>query len=131
MTSEGKTVKLFKARPGVLVCCALAATLALSACSVIEGEKIDYKSAGKGVSLEVPPDLTQLSRDSRYQIPGGTVTASAYQVGQAAPDLPTAATSVGDVRIEKQNARVYVPIVSMLLISILFSVLSYVLRRIF
>ena len=37
----------------------------------------------------------------------------------------------GDVRIEKQNARVYVPIVSMLLISILFSVLSYVLRRIF
>ena len=37
----------------------------------------------------------------------------------------------GDVRIEKQNARVYVPIVSMLLISILFSVLSYVLRRFF
>ena len=37
----------------------------------------------------------------------------------------------GDVRIERPNVRVYVPIVSMLLISILFSVLSYVLRRIF
>ncbi|PYO48983.1 MAG: DUF2905 domain-containing protein [Gemmatimonadetes bacterium] len=37
----------------------------------------------------------------------------------------------GDVRVEKQNVRVYVPIVSMLLISIVFSVLSYVLRRIF
>ncbi len=37
----------------------------------------------------------------------------------------------GDVRVERQNARVYVPIVSMLLISILFSVLSYVLRRLF
>lgn len=36
----------------------------------------------------------------------------------------------GDVRIEKPSVRVYVPIVSMLLISILFSVLSYVLRRI-
>jgi len=36
----------------------------------------------------------------------------------------------GDVRIEKPTVRVYVPIVSMLLISILFSVLSYVLRRI-
>jgi hypothetical protein len=36
----------------------------------------------------------------------------------------------GDVRIERQNVRVYLPIVSMLLISILFSVLSYVLRRI-
>jgi len=37
----------------------------------------------------------------------------------------------GDVRVERQNVRVYVPIVSMLLISIVFSVLSYVLRRIF
>ena len=37
----------------------------------------------------------------------------------------------GDVRVERENMRVYVPIVSMLLISILFTVLSYVLRRIF
>ncbi len=72
---------------------ALCATLA--ACSVLEGEKIDYKSAGKGVSLEVPPDLTQLSRDSRYQVPGGSVTASSFQVGQSAPTMPTAANTVG------------------------------------
>ncbi len=37
----------------------------------------------------------------------------------------------GDVRVERPNARIYVPVVSMLLISILFSVLSYVLRRLF
>ena len=37
----------------------------------------------------------------------------------------------GDVRVERENVRLYVPIVSMLLISLLFSVLSYVLRRIF
>lgn len=37
----------------------------------------------------------------------------------------------GDVRVERENMRVYIPIVSMLLISVLFSVLSYVLRRIF
>ena len=37
----------------------------------------------------------------------------------------------GDVRVERENMRVFVPIVSMLLISILFSVLSYVIRRIF
>jgi outer membrane protein assembly factor BamC len=80
---------------------AIAALLSLSACSWVEGEKIDYKSANRGASLEVPPDLTQLSRDSRYQIPGGTVTASAYQVGQAAPSLPTAASTAGDVRIER------------------------------
>lgn len=37
----------------------------------------------------------------------------------------------GDVRIGRENTRVYVPIVSMLLISVLFSVLSYVIRRFF
>jgi len=37
----------------------------------------------------------------------------------------------GDIRVERENVRVYVPIVSMLSISILLSVLSYVLRRIF
>ena len=61
---------------------AAAATLALSACSVLESDKIDYKSAGKGVSLEVPPDLTQLTDASRYAAPDGAVTASGYQAGQ-------------------------------------------------
>ena len=88
------------ARLGVLAMCA-----ALSACSVLEGDKIDYKSASKGSSLEVPPDLTQLSRDSRYQVPGGPVTASGFQVGQAAPGLPTAASTLGDVRIERAGAQ--------------------------
>ena len=37
----------------------------------------------------------------------------------------------GDVRVERPNVRIFVPIVSTLLISILFSVLSYVLRRLF
>ena len=37
----------------------------------------------------------------------------------------------GDVRVERPNVRIYVPIVSMLLISVLFSVLSYVIRRLF
>jgi outer membrane protein assembly factor BamC len=88
------------AKLGVLAMCA-----ALSACSVLEGEKIDYKSAGKGPSLEVPPDLTQLSRDSRYTVPGGAVTASSFQVGQAAPGVPTAASTLGDVRIERAGTQ--------------------------
>jgi outer membrane protein assembly factor BamC len=93
-------VKQF-AQFGVLAMCA-----ALAACSVLEGDKIDYKSAGKGVSLEVPPDLTQLSRDSRYQVPGGgPITASSFQSGQAAPALPTAASTLGDVRIERAGTQ--------------------------
>lgn len=50
----------------------LALVAALSACSTLEGDKIDYKSATKGSTLEVPPDLTQLAKDSRYAVPGGT-----------------------------------------------------------
>jgi outer membrane protein assembly factor BamC len=83
----------------------LALVAALSACSIFEGEKVDYKSAGKGTSLEVPPDLTQLSRDSRYIVPGGPVTASSFQVGQAAPGVQTAAMALGDVRIERAGTQ--------------------------
>ncbi|MES3002195.1 MAG: outer membrane protein assembly factor BamC [Pseudomonadota bacterium] len=90
---------------GVLAICA-----ALSACSVFDSEKIDYKSAGKSTSLEVPPDLTQLSRDSRYVVPGGAVTASAFAVGQAAPQLPTATSTLGDVRIERAGNTRYLVI---------------------
>jgi uncharacterized membrane protein len=37
----------------------------------------------------------------------------------------------GDVRYESENVRVYVPIVSMLLVSVVLSVLFYLLRRFF
>jgi hypothetical protein len=37
----------------------------------------------------------------------------------------------GDVRVQRDSVHLYIPIVSMLLISILFSVLSYVIRRFF
>jgi outer membrane protein assembly factor BamC len=83
----------------------LALCTALAACSAFEGEKIDYKSAGRGVSLEVPPDLTQLSRDSRYVVPGGPVTATSFQSGLAAPNIPTAANTLGDVRIERAGTQ--------------------------
>lgn len=88
------------AKFGVLALVAL-----LAACSVLEGDKIDYKSANKGASLEVPPDLTQLSRDSRYVVPGGAVSASSYQAGQAVSGVPTAAMAVGDVRIERSGSQ--------------------------
>ena len=83
----------------------LGLTIALSACSVLEGEKIDYKSASKGSSLEVPPDLKQLSRDTRYAVPGGVVSANALQAGQAAQPTGTQAApaGLGDVRIERNG----------------------------
>lgn len=85
----------------------LALAMALSACAALEGDKIDYKSATKGSTLEVPPDLTQLSRDSRYAVPGsGPVSAAAMQAGQVAQPSGTAnaaAAQLGDVRIERDG----------------------------
>jgi outer membrane protein assembly factor BamC len=84
----------------------LAIAAALSACSVLDNDKIDYRSASKAPTLEVPPDLTQLSRDTRYVVPGGgTVSANTYALGQSVPGLPTAATAVGDVRIERAGTQ--------------------------
>ena len=84
----------------------LGLTLALSACSVLNSDKIDYKSASKGATLEVPPDLKQLTRETRYAVPGGVVSANAMQAGQAAEPSGTrsaAATTLGDVRIERDG----------------------------
>lgn len=84
----------------------LALVASLAACSVLESDKIDYKSAGKAPTLEVPPDLSQLSRDNRYAIPGGAVTANAYQTGVAnAPGVPTAVSNLGDVRLERTGSQ--------------------------
>jgi outer membrane protein assembly factor BamC len=92
------------ARPGVLMArlsLVAAATLVATGCSVLQEDKIDYKSATRGSTLDVPPDLTQLSRDSRYNVPGSVVTASGYQAAQPAQatSATTAVNAVGDVRI--------------------------------
>jgi outer membrane protein assembly factor BamC len=82
---------------------ALLATLGLAGCSVLQSDRIDYKSTAKAPTLEVPPDLTALSRDTRFNVPGANVTASAYAAGQAQSGTPVAATSVSDVRIERSG----------------------------
>ncbi len=55
---------------------AAALTCLLAGCSSLEESKIDYKSASQAPTLQIPPDLTQLKRDSRYQV-AGTNSASA------------------------------------------------------
>nr|WP_238342807.1 outer membrane protein assembly factor BamC [Polaromonas vacuolata] len=71
----------------------------------MEGQKVDYKTEGKNTapSLEIPPDLTQLSKDNRYVVPGAAITASGMQANQVKQVLPLAALSIGDVRIERSG----------------------------
>jgi outer membrane protein assembly factor BamC len=80
------------------------AALLAAGCSVLQEDKIDYRSAKQVSTLDVPPDLTQLSQEARYQVPGSVVTASGYQTAQpaaASSESSTAASRVGDVRVER------------------------------
>jgi outer membrane protein assembly factor BamC len=89
----------------------LLAGLALSGCTsvsdALSGDKVDYKSgaATKAPSLAIPPDLSQLTRDSRYVVPGMAVSANAYQVAQPSAVTPTATNTIGDVRIERAGSQ--------------------------
>jgi outer membrane protein assembly factor BamC len=96
-------------------CAVLALLTGLAGCSSIDsflsGDKVDYRnSAAKTKPLEVPPDLTQLARDPRYQPQGGVISASAtpqtpsLQQGSAAP-AGVAPSVVGKVRVERQGAQ--------------------------
>ncbi len=78
----------------------------VSACStVFDGDKVNYKTDGaqKVSPLDIPPDLTQLTRDTRYAIPSSSV--SANNIGtRAAPAVATvAANQVNDVRLERDG----------------------------
>lgn len=96
----------FLARYQRIFLCAALLVLA-GGCSILESDTIDYKSAGRGTSLEVPPDLTQLQTSSRYTIPGDTVTASGYQAGQDVANrsgVRTAPDTIADVHYMRDGA---------------------------
>ena len=76
------------------------AAIALAGCSSFGNDKVDYKTAKQGNALEVPPDLTQISNDTAFQS-SGTVKASQFNARVGESNVPTAANSVGDVRIER------------------------------
>jgi len=94
---------------------ALSLALSLAGCSTVEnflgGEKLDYRTqANKTPPLEVPPDLNQLARDTRYQPQTGVISANALQKQGSTGAAPVAAVSsnvapnaLGDVRIERQG----------------------------
>ena len=79
-----------------------------------ESKKIEYKSAGKLPPLEIPPDLTQQSRDERYAVPDvstskGSATYSAYSSERAGQARTTTAQDllpqVDKMRIERSGTQ--------------------------
>jgi outer membrane protein assembly factor BamC len=91
--------------------------LSLTGCGMVQsvvGEtKVDYKSAKKASTLDVPPDLTQLSKDNRYTVPNndrGVATASGYNAarpgaaaGPAVSSNEVASTGNSAVRVERSG----------------------------
>ena len=110
----------FPVRP---LCLALIAIAALTACGslsqVTGDETVDYRTQGnKTAPLDIPPDLTQLTRDPRYAPQGASVSASSFQTpaagGAAAPAavpsatptavaVTTVTTDTGKATIERQG----------------------------
>jgi outer membrane protein assembly factor BamC len=87
----------------------LAVTLA--GCSLLpDSRKIDYKSAGKAPTLEVPPDLSQIARDDRFLVPDsagkGSATFSAYSADRTPAEMAkntTVLPQVDKVRVERSG----------------------------
>ena len=86
---------------------AVAVAALLSGCAALEEDKINYKSAAKATgSLDVPPDLTQLRRDSRYALESNSATASGFAgAAKKVSDAGIAANTMGDVRMERSGAQ--------------------------
>jgi outer membrane protein assembly factor BamC len=82
-----------------------AVVLILSGCGITETGKIDYKSGQKTTPLVVPPDLTQLSKDTRYAIVNGSVSASNAQTTPQASKsaIEVGAAAANGMRIERQG----------------------------
>ncbi len=91
----------------------LSIALVLAGCSsydqLVSGDSVDYRTQGnKTAPLDVPPDLTQLSRDPRYAPQGAAVSANALQsnapaaaLGGGAKTKEVAVNEVEGTRIER------------------------------
>ena len=71
--------------------------------SVIPDSKVDYKTQGeaKGTKLDVPPDLSQIGRESRYALPGVGVSANDFNNSRTAQRGTAVTNAMGDVRLER------------------------------
>src|SRR5690606_23894776 len=106
--------KTFRVSRPTALSLALVGALSTTGCSSVNnllgGDKVDYRTSGtQTVDLAVPPDLTQLSGQSRYNLqePGAAVSASemgspAQPAGNAAPTL-VATTQTEQITLERDG----------------------------
>ncbi len=92
---------------------AITAATLLGACTTtFDSNKVDYKSKGTVTApLEVPPDLTQITKNAQAAVPvGGAANASAFQNTATASattiaSATTATSALGDVRVVREGTQ--------------------------
>ena len=94
---------------------ATALAFLLTACgSVLDNDKINYKSQTeeKVPPLEVPPDLTKISRSKRYEMPDGSISANTMNNEKAPADIgtPTSPMSMGDVKVKREGQQMWLEV---------------------
>jgi outer membrane protein assembly factor BamC len=96
--------------------CLLALCLVATGCgSVIGTDKVNYKSEAedkKVAPLEVPPDLTKMERNKRYQMPDGSISAKSVN-GEKEVINTTVVTSplkLADLQIKKSGNQVWLEV---------------------
>jgi len=99
-------------RHGRFVVASVIALLCVAGCSSFDvTDKIDYRTAAPPKPLDIPPDLSQLPKDDRYQVPSASASASAQKPPQpaAAPGTPAstapAVPAVQVARFERDGSQ--------------------------
>ncbi|MCL2075528.1 MAG: outer membrane protein assembly factor BamC [Betaproteobacteria bacterium] len=84
-------------------------SFALAACSaaIPDTKRIDYKSASQRVpTLEIPPDLTQITHDGRFSVPGRSGTTLSELEAERAPNQAQNSSvlpEIDNLRIERSG----------------------------
>jgi outer membrane protein assembly factor BamC len=84
----------------------LASFAALAGCADIQvSDKIDYRTAAPPKPLDVPPDLSQLPKEDRFQVPSANAAAAMKAQQPAAPAGGNAVPSVTVARLERDGSQ--------------------------
>jgi outer membrane protein assembly factor BamC len=91
-----------------LICC-------LAACgSIMDTDKVNYKNqteAPPASSLEVPPDLSKITRNKRFDVPGGTISANDLGGAKTADGGPlTSPLALADIQVKRSGNQMWLEI---------------------
>ena len=80
--------------------------VALSGCSTVSTDKVQYKSVEAQRPLDLPPDLTPLPPNERFSVPGVATASGAAQPGQTPAARAGGAAASAVVAPSAPNARI-------------------------